>query len=398
MVERMDSLCLLAEDTRHIQPMKEIKFRFAPSVETLSSTTIGSVIQFSDFDASVKNKLSFTARDAILDYPVPSSSLSCQLSPFAEPTVAIKCDLQQVEENKLELTYCPSSPGLHNMAVQINGTAINTSPFNSITVPSRQVGKTFSISCPGGVAISQKGNIIVAENKNNCVSILDPTTGAVLRRYGLKRPRFSLPFGVAVTSNGQIIVADQFNHRILLLRSDGTLISAVGSVGTDCLQFQHPLCIAVHSDGKIFITDCANSRVQVLNPDLTYSHSFGKEGHQPSEFNTPFGIAIDSKGSVYVADSRNSRIQKFTPEGQFLAAFGNDSASTPTGLCIDDNDVLYVTDILKDTVSLYSIRGQLLGYVGHSDGSSFSVPQDVTVDRTGSVFISHKDGLIMYTW
>ena len=70
------------------------------------------------------------------------------------------------------------------------------------------------------------------------VSVLDCISGTVLRRYGLKRLRFSLPFGVATTDNGQILIADQFNHRILLLKGDGTLVSAAGS---DSLQFQHLL-------------------------------------------------------------------------------------------------------------------------------------------------------------
>ena len=52
---------------------------------------------------------------------------------------------------------------------------------------------------------------------------------------------------------------------------------------------------------------------------------------------------------------------------------------------------------MKNTVSLYSTGGQLLGYVGHSDGSSFSSPQDVTVDHSGRVFVSHEDGLVLYT-
>ena len=399
MVKRMNSLCSLVEES-NIQPMKEIKFRFAPTVENPTSSTIGSVIQFSDFDtATGRNKLIFTARDAVLGSLLSFSSLSCQLSPFADPTVEVKCDIRKITDDNIELTYCPSSPGLHLMAMQVNGAAID-GPFHTVTIPSRQLGRVFTgLSCPGGVTISPKGNIIIVENKCNYISVLDSTSGAVLRRYGLKRLRFSLPFGVAMTKNEQIVVADQFNHRIVLLRGDGTLVSAAGSEGTDCMQFQHPLCVAVHSSGKIYITDCTNNRVQVLNADLTYSHCFGKEGKGPSEFNTPFGVAIDSLGMVYVADSRNSRIQKFTPEGDLLAVFGDggDNATTPTGLCIDDNDVLYVTDILKNTVSLYSTRGYFLGYVGLSDGSSFSIPQDVTVDHTGRVFISHKDGLVMYT-
>ena len=48
-------------------------------------------------------------------------------------------------------------------------------------------------------------------------------------------------------------------------------MSAVGSKGSQQLQFDNPWDVAIDQDEKVFITDSLNHRVQVLNPDLTYT-------------------------------------------------------------------------------------------------------------------------------
>ena len=396
-VERMKMLCSQVEEC-HIQPLNETKFRFVQKDQALESCrNIGSVLQFSNFEAT-RRSVFFSICDCVSGISVPGL-LSCKLFLTDDPTVAITCDVVQDTNGKFEASFCPSSPGLYQLKVQV-GEANISSLFTVEVIPRQMERMITTVACPGGVALLKFGQLLVVENVGNCVSTVDVASENVLQRYGLKtlsRVRFFLPFGVAVMPNGWIIVADQYNHRIQVLTVDGSFVSAVGSEGSQPLQFRHPLCIAVHPSGKIFVTDCANDRVQVLNSDLTFSHFFGKTGQLPEEFNTPFGIAIDSSGSVYVADSRNSRIQKFTPEGDLVAVFDNDQLVVPAGLCIDDNDVLYVTDVLKNTVSLFSARGHFLGFIGNSDGSSFSTPQDVTVDHTGRVFVSHKNGGVVYT-
>ena len=68
-----------------------------------------------------------------------------------------------------------------------------------------------------------------------------------------------------------------------VLTVEGAFVAAVGSEGSQPLQFARPCDIAVHHDGKIFVTDRLNNRVQVLNPDLSYSHSFGSKGVKRGE-------------------------------------------------------------------------------------------------------------------
>ena len=187
--------------------------------------------------------------------------------------------------------------------------------------------------------------------------------------------------------DGNIVVADWGNHRLQVLTVEGAFVSAVGSIGSQSLQFHHPKDVAVHHNGKIFVTDKYNYRVQVLNPDLTYSHSFGSKGDHPRKFNTPQGVTIDSDGNIYVADCFNSRVQKFTPKGDVLAVI---ETYSPRGLCVDSNNVLYVANKCNDTVSMFIITsGQ---YIGDID---VSCPEFIVSDQFGRLYISSQHGVII---
>ena len=109
-----------------------------------------------------------------------------------------------------------------------------------------------------------------------------------------------------MTQDGYIIVADSCNNRLQVLTVEGAFVAAVGSKGSQPLQFNYPYDVAVHHNGKIFITELWNHRVQVLNPDLSYSHCFGSKGDKPGELNHPHGIAIDQ--AQYLLQCRYRRL------------------------------------------------------------------------------------------
>ena len=184
--------------------------------------------------------------------------------------------------------------------------------------------------------------------RDSCITIVTITSGEKIistGQFGSQPGQFWHSKGVALTQDGNIVVADWGNHRLQVLTVEGAFVSAVGSKwGSEPLQFYFPQDVAVHHNGKIYVTDQYNYRVQVLNPDLTYSHSFGKKGNRPGEFNIPYGVTIDSVGYIYVADCYNRRVQKFTPGDDVLAVIDHTKEGTCTlcGLCVDSNNILYV--------------------------------------------------------
>ena len=388
MVERMAAVCSLV----NTQPVEEARVRFIKSASVLKACRrLGSVVWYRRFKVA-SDKASF---DLCSVAPFSSKLVSCQLSPVADPTLAVKCVVHQVAPGSFEARYSPPTSGPHQLRVQVEGTDLLDTPLDVEVMP-RKVGLTLAdLASPRGLAITKEGHLIVTEGTKHCITIIDPNTGIPIKSFGQKgagQVEFNQPQGVAVTQDGRIVVTDCHNYRLQVMTAEGAFIATVGTKGSQPLQFDSPVDVAVHQNGQIFVTETVNHRVQVLNADLTYSHCFGRKGVQPGEFNIPRGITIDSNGMVHVADFVNNRVQKFTPEGKLLAVSTiteeGGRLNGPDGLCIDVHDILYVAEFVSNTVSMFSSKGKFLGYIGESDGSSFKYPKCIISDQIGRLYIS----------
>ena len=249
---------------------------------------------------------------------------------------------------------------------------------------------------PWGVAINQRGEVIVAEWGGDCVSVFSPSDEK-LRTFGTHgsgQGQFWCPRGVAVDGEWNILVADGVNHRIQKFTPEGQFLTAVGAKGKGPLQFDLPTDIAFNTaNKKVYVTDWKNQRVQVLNSDLTFSSSFGfgKPSTGKRKFDWPRGIACDSTGKVYVADFGNDRVQVFTAEGKFLKMFGRRGAgrgelSGPIGVAVDSNDMVYVSEWANNRVSVFTSEGVFVTSFG-SHGEGPGHPYGEAVDNSGVVYV-----------
>ena len=96
---------------------------------------------------------------------------------------------------------------------------------------------------PRGMAISKEGHLIVTDWGNSCINTIDSTSGAVINtfgQYGLGQAEFDFPNGISITQDGHIIVADYDNDRLQVLTVEGAFVAAVGSQGSQPLQFARP--------------------------------------------------------------------------------------------------------------------------------------------------------------
>ena len=332
----------------------------------------------------------------------PLVNTSCELvSDAGGPTV--KAAVQKKEKNKYTISYQPTHRGRHQLHIKVEGVSIRGSPFGVVArlsihklgTPIKTIG---GVNRPWGVAVNQRGEIIVAENSGHCISILSPS-GEKIRTFGSKgsaKGQFNVPCGVAVDSDGNILVVDRDNHRIQKFTAGGKFLTAVGQNGSKHLEFSYPYGVAVnHRSRRVYICDKDNHRIQILNADLTFSSSFGSHGSGDGQFNYPRDVALDSTGNVYVADTGGDCIQVFTSEGKFLRKFGKKGSgdgelSSPTSVCIDSDNIVYVTEDDNHRVSMFTSEGQFLrsfGTEGEGPGQ-FSSPRGITVDRDGLVYVS----------
>ena len=334
----------------------------------------------------------------------PVQTLTCEL--VSESTSEkIDCSVKNTEASgQYEISYQATSRGSrHQLHIKVEGEHIKGSPFPvTVKLPVQKLGTPIKIISgvknPWGVAVNQRGEIIVAEGGGHCVSIFSPT-GEKFRSFGSqgsKNGEFHSPYGVAVDDDGNILVVDSRNHRIQKFTSDGKFIKAVGKKGSQHLEFSNPIGIAIHQ--KVYIADQFNTRIQILNPDLTFSSSFGSHGSGSGQFSHPWDVACDSTGKVYVADGANHRIQVFTAEGQFLRKFGNQGygggqLDFPAGISIDSEDVAYVTEQGNQRVSVFTCEGEFLTSFGTKGGGpgEFARPRGIAVDKNGVVYVSDQD-------
>ena len=333
----------------------------------------------------------------------PVETLTCELA--SESTgEKIDCSVKKTEASgQYEISYQATSRGRHQLHIKVEGKHIKGSPFPvTVKIPIQKLGtpiKTISgVKRPCGVAVNQRGEIIVAESNGHCISIFSPT-GEKLRSFGshgLGHGQFSGPWAVAVDSDGNILTGESGNCRVQKITLNGDFITTVGTCGSKPLEFNYPLGIAINPrNNKPYIADNNNHRIQILNPDLTFSSSFGSSGSGNGEFSYPNDVACDNTGNVYVADTMNHRIQVFTAEGTFLRKFGkrgsdNGELNSLNSISIDSEDVVYVAEYSNHRISVFTHEGQFLisfGSKGNGPGQ-FTNARGIAVDKNGVVYVS----------
>ena len=338
-------------------------------------------------------------------YTKQVETLTCEL--VSEITSEkIGCSMKKTDASQYEISYQATSRGRHQLHIKVEGEHIKGSPFLvTVKLPVQKLGTPINtiggVNGPWGVAVNQRGEVIVAETRGHCVSIFSPA-GEKLRSFGSRgsgQGQFNAPRGVAVDDNGNILVVDRDNHHIQKFTPDGMYITTVGKKGNNLLEFNHPIGIAIHPLNKrVYIVDCHNHRLQILNPDLTFSSSFGSRGSGNGQFAHPGDVAFDCAGNVHVADTHNNLVQVFTAKGEILRKFGkigsgNRELNTPTGINIDSDNVVYVTELWNNCVSMFTCEGKFLTSFGTcgSGPEQFQGPCGIAVDKNGVVYVSDAD-------
>ena len=339
----------------------------------------------------------------------PIQSSECELVSELSST-RTRGSVERKGQSQYEINYQPTIKGRHQLHVKVEGQHIRGSPFTiSAKSPVEKLSASIltlrGVRHPWGVAINQRGEVIVAECGGHCVSVFSPS-GEKLRTFGTcgsGQGQFQSPRGVAVDDEWNILVADTNNHRIQKFTPEGQFLTAVGAKSEGPLKFGYPTDIVLNAaNKKVYVTDSSNRRVQVLNSDLTFSSSFGKYGSGKGQFNYPCGIACDSTGKVYVADCNNHRVKVFTAEGKFLKIFGRQGDGKgelrrPNSVAIDSNDMVYVSEGGNGRVSVFTSEGVFVtsfGSRGEGPGQ-FDYPYGVAVDNSGVVYVcDHYNHLV----
>ena len=200
---------------------------------------------------------------------------------------------------------------------------------------------------------------------------------------------FKYPKGVAVTDKDEIVVADQLNNRVQVFDSNGTFLRFFGHQGENAGEFKHPFGIAINKDKNIFVADNGNHRIQILSWEGRHLDSFGGQGSLDSQLSRPWGLSLDSTGNVIVADSGNKLIKIFTPDGRFVMKIaGQGSLSYPVH-CVQCGEYFIVSDRGEHCIKVFNRERHFqykFGKRGEGDGE-FNCPSYLLVNESQHLFV-----------
>ena len=210
-----------------------------------------------------------------------------------------------------------------------------------------------SIDSPFGIALDRKGNLYIADRRNNRVRKVNVqgiiTTVAGDGGYFMMgdngpayRASIAGPTGVVVDDQGTLYIADRENNRIRAVDSQGMISTVVGTGQQDYngdsevardTNLHLPFGVALNPDGKLLVIDRSNYRIRSIDLKRGTVKTIAGNGNKMfagdggpatgATLSFPHGIAVDKNDNVLISDKGNYRIRKISPEGIIHTIAGN---------------------------------------------------------------------------
>jgi hypothetical protein len=203
---------------------------------------------------------------------------------------------------------------------------------------------------PGGVAIDNQGQIIVADTFNNRIQICNRSGSCTaFGTRGAEAGQFFSPTDVAVDNQDRIIVVDQGNQRMQVCDHQGNC-TLFGGLGRQLGRFDAPSTVAVDSEDRIVIGDQFNGRVQICDAQ-GICNSIGRlvqdwMNFQPGEFGFVVGVSVDQQDRILVTENiggdARKTLQSCSPDCSVIKTFEN-----PSYIAVDDVNRIYVVEFVE---------------------------------------------------
>jgi sugar lactone lactonase YvrE len=279
-----------------------------------------------------------------------------------------------------------------------------------------------ALNSPAGIAFDSAGNAYVADSAGNRVRKITPagiiTTVAGNGSYGYSgdggpatSAELDTPSGVAVDAKGNLYIADTKNNHIRRVTPDGTISTFATSlpVGKGLVELLNlPAGVAVDAAGNLYISDTSDNQIRKVDTNGVVSivagngkPAFAGDGGlaTAASLNAPGGVAVDTAGNLYIADTGNSRVRKVDTNGVIGTLVPTNPAYLPSGVTVDAAGNLYVAntngqDALKvganGVTSTLAGNGNqaFAGDGGLATGAGLNQPKGVAIDPSGNLYIA----------
>ena len=239
-----------------------------------------------------------------------------------------------------------------------------------------------------GVAASPvNGSVFVCDNANSQIHVFDVERKHVTTfgQRGQGEGQLNVPLSIEVSANGQVYVANQCNNCVSVFREDGTFIRTIGQG-----KLRYPRDVLVHSSGLVYVADGSKHHIAVFSQEGELVLTFGSQGggkgefsHPEGEFKFTCGVAVSPDDHhLYISDTDNHRVQVFTLEGQYVREFGTDQLKGPCGLTVTSDGSVLVADKDNNHVAVFDKKGKLVHLIAVED------PTGLAIDSRGDLLVT----------
>jgi uncharacterized protein (TIGR03437 family) len=208
---------------------------------------------------------------------------------------------------------------------------------------------------PTGLAFDSGGNLYIADSYNHRIRKVSGGNITTIAGSGpvcgnpcnngsftgdggaATSATLSYPWDVAFDHSGNLLIADNGNNCIRLVDADGDINTVAGS-GTNSgymgdlgpatsALLDSPTGVAADSSGNFYIADDDNNVIRMVDAfgvisTIAGNSTIGFSGDggpaDSAELNDPYGVAIGPSGNVWIVDSTNHRIRELTSSGPLV--------------------------------------------------------------------------------